>query len=220
MTPDPTSNASPDRPASDQSHEGGGPLPNDLLAHIERLMLLDRHTDNLPDPGTTLGVLTREFFENNYAQARDGLLARTRLLRVEPQQSASPHVFRFAYDRPYKSKAMVANAPVELHDGPLCGTIRYRPDLFSAGPGEPCIGVHVDREHQLFHPNFSRSHGMLCIGDIPSGPFPLEVLLEHLYCVLTYQNISVSDPADAEAAAYFALDEHALDGLTTVLPLS
>jgi hypothetical protein len=47
----------------------------------------------------------------------------------------------------------------------------------------------------------------------------LSDLLEHLYSILTYANFSTTDPADFEAAQYFAHAPHALDGLHDPEPL-
>ena len=139
-------------------------------------------------------------------------------MRVEPQPSPAPRVFRFELDVPFKQKRG-PEALVERVAGPLTGTIRYRPDLYTAPADEPSVLVFVDRQLHLFHPNFSRQHGWLCTGHLPPGPFPLEALLEHVYGILTYQNRSTSDPADLQAARYFATDPGAMDGLELVEPL-
>lgn len=167
-----------------------------------------------------IGETTREFFAESWRGTRDGLLARTHRLRVEPDPGPFPMRFRFEFDLPYKRKAG-PDAPVELVDGPLSGSILYRPDLMALDPDhrEPTMAVFLDQGQKFFHPNFSRSFGMLCIGDIPPGPFPLDALLEHLYGIFTYQNRTPSDPADLEAARYFATDPEAMCGLETVEPL-
>ena len=187
----------------------------DLLGRLAAIMALE---DELPDESTPIGRATREFFANNWERARDGLLARTTKLRVEPQPSPAPRIFHFELDCTFKRKR-APDALVELAEGPLCGTIRYRPDLYTAPAGEPSLMVFIDPAQQLFHPNYSRRHGVLCTGDLPPGPFPLEDLLEHLYGILTYQNRSTADPADLEAAQYFAHDPDAMNGLEAVEPL-
>ena len=187
----------------------------DLLARLSALRSLE---DELPDESTAIGRATHEFFANNWQQARDGLLAQTTKLRVQPQPSPAPRIFHFEAECTFKRKRE-PDALVELADGPLRGTIRYRPDLYTAPASEPSLTVFMDPAQRLFHPNFSRRHGVLCVGDLPPGPFPLEDLLEHLYGILTYQNRSTSDPADIEAAEYFARDPDAMTGLETVEPL-
>lgn len=142
-------------------------------------------------------------------------------MRVLPEHSPTPRMFRFEIDAPYKSKRG-GDAPVELVPGPIRGTIHYRPDLF-ASPTLPHIAVQVDPDLAYFHPNCSRQRGsMICLGEIPVSefPFPLDLLLQnHIYPILTYQNRRPAHPADLEAARYFALDEHAMDGLEPVRPL-
>lgn len=185
---------------------------------VRRLAALVELGDELPDESTPLGIATREFLRNNWSRARDGVLARTTRLRVDPEPTPAPRVFHFELDGPYKRKRR-PDALVELVEGTLRGTIRYRSDLYTAPAGEPSLAVLVDPSLRFFHPNHSRLHGALCLGHLPPGPFPLEDLLEHLYGILTYQNLSTSDPADPEAAAYFARDPHAMRGLETVEPL-
>ena len=167
-----------------------------------------------------LGETTREFFSESWQEARDGLLAQTQLVRVVPDPGPCPMRFRFEFDLPYKRKAGVG-APVELVAGPLRGSILYRPDLMALDPAdrEATIAVFLDQDQQFFHPNFSRAFGMLCIGDIPPEPFPLQALLEHLYGIFTYQNRTPGDPADFEAARYFATDPESMAGLEIVEPL-
>ncbi len=185
---------------------------------LQRLSALVDHRALLPDRNTPVGETTHDFFENNWIQARDGLLARTERIRVEPLQSGPvPYQFRFEIDRPYKSKT--ADGGIELVEGPIRGMIRYRPDLYLAAPDEASIVVLLDRSQHLFHANHSRRHGILCVGDIPTGPYLLEHLLLHLFSILSYQNWSASDPADLEAARYFATDPEAMSGLEVVEPL-
>jgi hypothetical protein len=198
------------------------PVRTEPPVSIDRLLraLFELSTghDELPDDSTPYGRISREFLERSWCDARDGLLARTTRLRVRPEAGPSPRAFRFELDLPYLRKRS-ADAPVERVHGPLQGTIRYRADLFTAPQEEPSVVVFVDREQRLFHPNYSPRFGVLCIGGIPSGPFPLENLLEHVYSILTYENTSTSDPADLEAARYFDQDPDARAGLLPVRPL-
>lgn len=173
---------------------------------------------DLPDATTPLGRTTREFFRNNWDQARSGLLARTRKIRVRPIERSSPRTFRFEVDCRYRRRRG-DDSPVELAEGPVRGTIKYRASLFDATPGEPTIVVFLDPDQGYFHPNYSRRHDVLCLGPIPPGPFPLEVLLQHLYSILTYQNRNSLDPADPVAAGYFDTDPGAMDGLDAPEPL-
>ena len=107
---------------------------------------------------------------------------------------------------------------MELAPGPVRGTIRYRPNVLTPDPGSRSVLVFVDSDG-FYHPNFSRSHSVLCIGDIPPGPFPLEAVIEHLYSIVSYQNMDSTRPADWEAVRYFGTDPDALEGLTEVEPL-
>ncbi|MCU0960165.1 MAG: hypothetical protein MUF48_08665 [Pirellulaceae bacterium] len=186
--------------------------------HRVREMLQDRQRSRDESP---LAVVTDEFFANNWAECRDGLLRRTKRLSVTPEPGPAPRVFRFEVDRPYKRK-LAPGAAVELMPGPIRGAIHYRSDLFH-NPGGLHVAVQVDAELAFFHPNASRRHGSLvCLGNLPTGlfPFPLDLLLEtRLYPILSYQDRQPSQPFDLEAAAYFALDPHALDGLEPVEPL-
>ena len=188
----------------------------EILERLQRLQDLD---DILPGEDSPLGQTTKEFFINSWVNARDGLLTKTPKMRVYPTSSGpAPRVFRFELETSYKSKRS-RDSEVELVEGHLRGTIRYRADIFLADPNEPSVGVFLDPDQHFFHPNFSRSHGILCLGDAPSGPYELADLLEDLYWILTYQNRNSSDPADPEAARYFALHPDAMKGLEDVSPL-
>ena len=186
---------------------------SDLMDELYNLAGLD---EGLPDPSTGEGQATRDFFTNNWEEAREGLLSRTQRVRVRPLPGAGPRSFWYEVDRPYKCKR--PQGIVELAPGPVRGTIRYRPNVLAPDPGSRSVLVFVD-SHGFYHPNFSRSHGVLCIGDIPPGPFPLEALIEHLYSIVSYQNMDSTRPADWEAVRYFGTDPDALDGLTEVEPL-
>lgn len=157
-----------------------------------------------------------EFFRNNWREARDGLLSRTRKIRVQPQASRSPTLFHFELDRPYKKKC--EDGGVELAPGPVRGLICYRPDPFTSVPGQAAVAVLIDPSLGLYHPNHSRVFGgQLCLGDLHGTP-ALQPLLEHIWGILSYTNLTVSHPADAEASAFFSVPE-ARDGLPPAEPL-
>ncbi len=183
---------------------------------IEELQSLSGPDEGLPDPSTQEGQATLEFFANNWERAQSGLLARTELVRVRPLPVTGPRSFFYEFDRPYKSKD--PQGMVELVSGPITGTIRYRPNIFTPPPGSRSIVVSVDSD-RFYHPNFNRKHGVLCIGDIAPGPFPLEPLIEHLYSIISYQNMVSDNPMDSEAVRYFGTDPDALKGLSEVQPL-
>ncbi len=185
----------------------------DLIDELHNLAGLD---EGLPDPSTDEGRATLDFFANNWEEAREGLLSRTQRVRVQPLPGAGPRSFSYEFDRPYKCK--LPGGMVELAPGPVSGTIRYRPNVLTPDPGSRSVMVFVDSD-RFYHPNYSRSHRVLCIGDIPPGPFPLEALIEHLYGIVSYQNMDSTNPADWEAVRYFGTDPDALDGLTDVEPL-
>jgi hypothetical protein len=190
---------------------------DDLLRSLARVVGV---LDDLPDEATPAGKLTREFFFNNWLACRDGLLARTDRIRVQPQPTPAPRIFRFEIDCRYKSKPG-SSAPVQLMSGPISGTIHYRPEVL-LNRLMPPIAVEIDRSLAFFHPNYSRQHGFLCLGEFPPSPypFPLDLLLEnHLYPIVTYQNHRPAHPLDREAAHYFALDPQAMEGLEPVDPL-
>ena len=198
--------------------------PESVEQLIERLSRVAHHAADLPFlefDDSPLGLISREFFANNWAECCDGLLQRTHRVRVIPEPSPAPRMFRFEIDRPYKSKR-AEDAPAELLPGPIRGTIHYRPDLF-VNPEGPHIAVQIDPDLAFFHPNCSRQRGSLvCLGALPDNlfPFPLDMLIEtRLYPILTYQDRQPSHPFDLQAAAYFALDPQAMDGLEPVEPL-
>ena len=174
-------------------------------------------SDDLSVVQTPLARITRDFFQYNWIYCRDGLLAKTRRIRVEPLGLPAPRVFKFEIDTPFKRRR--EDGSLELEPGPVRGTIYYRPDLM-VNPDSPAIAVTLDRELGFFHPNFSRKHSAACLGDLPGGPYPLDALLEdHVFPILSYQNRRPSHPADVEAARYFALDPQAMVGLDRVEPL-
>ncbi len=185
----------------------------DLMNELHDLAGLD---EGLPDPSTAEGRATREFFANNWEEARGGLLSRTQRVRVRPLPGTGPRSFSYEVDRPYKCKR--PQGIVELAPGPVRGTIRYRPNVLAPDPGSHSVLVFVDSDG-FYHPNYSPKHGVLCIGDIPPGPFPLEALIEHLYSIISYQNMDSTNPWDLEAVRYFGTDPEALKGLAEVEPL-
>lgn len=185
--------------------------------HLSHAVTLERR---MPEDDTPIGQLTREFLTNNWENCRRGLLQKTSRIRVTPEPLPAPCVFAFEVDRPYKSKPS-PDAPVELKPGPIRGTIYFRPDVF-VNDAEPAIAVALDRDQAFFHPNFSRTKGFLCLGELPERPFPfpLDLLLENLiYPIVTYQNYRPVHPFDLEAAEYFASAPEALHGLEPVEPL-
>lgn len=190
----------------------------EMLQSLHRLAALD---DLSPDPDDPLGRESVEFFTHNWKNARDGLLSKTSKIRVQPNVPVpDPRIFFFEMDIPYKRKQQLppsSAATVELVDGPLRGTIRYRADIRTADPDEPTIGVFLDPEQCFYHPNYSQRFGVLCIGDSP--PQALNDLLEHLYWILTYDSTNTYDAVDHDAASYFALAPDAMMGLEDIAPL-
>jgi hypothetical protein len=191
------------------------------LRLFEAMLAVSRDEGPLEED-TPAARVTREFLANNWARARDGLLAKTRRIEVQPEMSAAPRVFHFAIHRPYKRKA--ADGSVELVPGPIFGTVFYRHDLFTCDDDVPTVAVAL-HDRATFHANFSRRYGLLCLGAVDElggaggGPIPLDRLLEHVYRIMSYANFRVTHPADPEAARYFATDPDALRGLEHVEPL-
>ena len=203
-------------------------IPEDQLEHarqeFERMLHLHLQLAGGHDGVDDDDPLTRlalEFFANNWAECRDGLLMCTQRIRVWPEFSPAPRAFRFEIDCPYKRK-LGPDAPVELMPGPVRGEVIYRRDLLCHDEG-PSLVVLIDRDLAYFHPNYSRAQGFLCIGDeknLPPGPMPLGRFLEnHVFPIVSYQNRRTTHPADIEAARYFALEPSAMSGLEPVEPL-
>ena len=184
-----------------------------LLEHLRRTGAFEPS----PEDDTPLARMTREFFCNNWIAARDGLLAKTDKIRVYQEASPAPRCFRFEMAVPYKCKH--GDGPVQVAAGPVRGEIRYHPHVFECEPGTPSVAVSLDEDLGYFHANYSRRYQLLCLGDLPSGPFPLDALLEHLYSILSYANWRSFHPADTEAAYYFATDPTALEGVGNPQPL-
>ena len=163
--------------------------------------------------------LSRQYRANTWEECRDGLLRRTSRIRVWPDSPLWPHSFRFEIDCPFKAKSRLNLSPVELRPGPVRGTIHYRRDLFD-GSDAPTVAVTIDPELDFFHANHSPHLGLLCLGGLPSGPFPLDILLScHIYPIVTYQNCHPAHSANLDAARYFALVPEAMEGLRPVAPL-
>lgn len=191
-------------------------LPLHLMELLDRVQSLAHPHQRLPDPSTAEGQAVRTLLTNNWLAARDGLLARTERIRVRPETAEAPLRFFFEIDRPYRRKR--PGGGVELDPGPVVGEILYHPRILQPAPGQRCALVFV-RSPGFYHPNYSRALGVLCLGDLPPGAFPLDVLLEHLYSIVSYQNYDAVNALDPEASDFFCVDPHALDGLRDVLPL-
>ena len=197
------------------SSRSNGPLSlADLVGLISSGSLQD---DDPLSASTSEGRAACEFFENNWGQARDGLLSRTDRIRVWPASEAGPPTaFRFEIDRPYKRKQ--ADGMVVLEPGPISGTIAYRRDVMTSTPDSRPVCVFL-RSRGFYHPNFSRPLCVLCVGPFPPGPYPLDALLLHIYAIVSYQYLGTNDPLDQEAFRYFTRDPEAFEGLGDVPPL-
>lgn len=196
-------------------------MPPQQMDRLMAMLVQQAIEDDMPEEDEPLGKITREFFANNWKECRDGLLTRTQRIRVQPEFSPAPRAYRFEVDCAYKRK-LGRDGAIELMPGPVRGEVIYRGDMFTNAQG-PCLAVLIDRDLGYLHPNYSRERGFLCIGDLndlPPGPIPLDQLLEnHIYPIVTYQNRRPAHPADLEAARFFALDTTAMDGLEPVAPL-
>jgi hypothetical protein len=205
----------------DDADAGAGRGGADPLAALLARLFASPGILDLDPAETAIEAASEEFFHHNWRNARDGLLSKTRRMRLWPIGPV-PRVFRFEVDRPYLRQRS-PSAPVERAAGPIRGTIGYDPDALRSGGGAafdaPGVWVLLDPDLALLHPNYSRRHGFLCLGRLPGGPLPLEALLVHLYTILSYQNRSTADPADADAAAYFAAVPEALEALPAAEPL-
>ena len=157
------------------------------------------------------------FFENSWREAEEGLLKKTRRLRVEPATLPAPRSFRFELDVPYLRHTRTGG-PVEVAEGPLTGNICYRGDLMVSPPDEPVVQVRCD-DGCWVHSNYSRRHKVFCLGTLPPGPLGLSSLLELFYVFATYQSYAIADPADLEAAHIFATNPRVLEGLGDPAPL-
>lgn len=155
-----------------------------------------------PHPAhTPLDAAARAFLEHSWLRARDGLLARSRIVRCVPVAGDPPTTFRYGIRTRWPRRTP---AGVEIVRGELTGRIRFARDPFRLEPGEAQVLVTVDPECGLFHPNHQRHSGWLCVGTLGGEPYELGPLLEHVYAILTFQNVDPSDPADAEAARWWA----------------
>ena len=164
---------------------------------------------------TPAGSAAREFFLNGWLEAEEGLLARSSIVRVTPRGLPAPTAFELEFDVPYKRQR--PDGEVELAPGPLRGALFYRSDPFDPEIAGTQVQVLLE-DHSLLHPNFSRRYGALCLGALPPA-LSLEPLLELLYAIVSYQELSVDDPADAGAAAWFRASPDAFNGLDHPLPL-
>ena len=167
----------------------------------------------LADPTEPEGRSTRAYFSNNWLAARDGLLAKTDRIRVEPLPPEGPRSFSFEMDLPYKRKT--ASGQVELDPGPIRGLVTYHASILTPPPETRSIVAFVLSDG-FYHPHHSRAHKVLCLGDLPPGPYPLDALLEHIYSIASFQNFELTRPLDEDAAVYFASDPHAFEGLGNV----
>jgi hypothetical protein len=193
-------------------------MPDEIRHLLDRFALMARLGDCLPAEENPIGMLTREFFANNWTNCRAGLLKKTARIRVWPEPSPFPRIFKFEIDCPFKRKTG-SDGPIELLPGPVRGTAYYRPDILTASEIPP-VAVALDVEQAFFHPNYSRRKGFLCLGELPRVALPLDVLLENIvYPIVTYQNRRPNHAFDREAAAYFALVPEAMTGLEPVEPL-
>jgi hypothetical protein len=195
-------------------------LTPDLQNLLEHLWRLAEFGPRMPEEDTPLGILTRQFFANNWLNCEAGLLRKTNRIRVSPEQSPAPRAFKFEVDCNYK-RQVSPKAPVELVPGPVRGTIYYRPDIFT-NTEDPAIAVALDRDQSYLHPNYSRDKGFICLGELPPSPypFPLDLLLENLiYPIVSYQHRRPVHPFDVEAARYFARADDAMHGLEPAPPL-
>jgi len=195
-------------------------LPQELQHLVDHFSRLAEFADGMPCEDTPLGILTRQFFQNNWRNCKEGLLCKTNKIRVWPAPGQAPRTFKFEIDCRYKCKRSL-DAPVELMSGPVRGNVFYRPDVF-ANTDDPAVAVALDQDQSFFHANYSRAKGFICLGELPPNPypFPLDLLLENLvYPLVSYQSRRPVHPFDLEAAHYFALDPDAMQGLEPVEPL-
>ena len=170
---------------------------------------------DLPHPSDPVGRSVREFFANNWTEARDGLLARTTLIDVTPLHGEVPRSFSFAIDRPYRRRQ--PSGSIILDPGPVEGVICYHASVLRPPPDVRPVVVFISSAG-FHHPNVGRKHHVLCLGDVPLR-LPLDALLQHLYGVVAYQNLGFNPPLDPEAARYFLTNPAAFEGLRPVPPL-
>jgi len=197
-----------------------GPLgDNESMAErIRRHFDLIEELDDLWQPNGAHASATHARFRENWDQARNGVLAKTEKIFITPASLPCPRRFRFKLHTVYKRKRNHL-APIELVSDPVKGTIHYHPDPFGAAPEEPLVLVQLDGGQAVFHPNISRQYGIVCLGTLPPGHPDLSLVVELLYGILNYSNMSLSDPADIGAARYFANDPDARTGLPSPQPL-
>jgi hypothetical protein len=189
-------------------------LPQDLQHLFAELARLADSGDDMPEEDAPIGMLTRQFFDNNWKECKEGLLSKTSRIRVWPMQPRSPRIFKFEIDTPFKRK-LNRDAPVELVSGPARGMVFYNPKVFE-NTDDPAVAVALDLDQAFFHPNVSSRNGFCCLGELPTNPypFPLDLLMENVvYPLITYQSRRPVHPLDKEAAHYFAFDPECMQGL-------
>jgi hypothetical protein len=196
----------------DQLPQAPAPPALEVPRFLRLLLALE---DPLPDPDTEVGREARAFFEQSWADARDGLLARTGRLSIVPASLPAPRLFHWTIERPFKRWKQ--GGGVELAPGPIRGTIHYRGDALVAPPDEPTILVRVDPDLGFVHPNADPVTSLICHG--LSGLLPLEPLALHVHGIVAYQNMGLASALSRAAAEYFLRDPRAMDGLEPVEPL-
>ena len=78
--------------------------PQDIELILRTLYRLAREGDESAEGDSPTRQLSRQFCHNTWGQCRDDLLTKTTRIRVMPEPSADPRVFRFEIDCPYKRK--------------------------------------------------------------------------------------------------------------------
>jgi hypothetical protein len=185
------------------------PAPSNLASMIA-------YGGELPHPSDPLGRQVREYFANNWREARERLLDRTQVIEVEPLPPEGPRSFSFVIHRPYRKRH--PSGEVTLEPGPVEGTICYHANVLRPPRDAQSVVVFISTPG-FWHVNHSRRHRVLCLGDMPRDPLPLASLLEHIYGIVAYQNMGFDSPLDRDAARYFLTNPNAMDGLRPVHPL-
>jgi hypothetical protein len=169
----------------------------------------------LPEPSDPEGRAVREFLTHNWADARE-LLATTDIIRVEPLPPEGPRSFGFIIDRPYRRRE--PSGEITVDPGPITGIICYHASVLRPPRDSRSVVVFVTCPG-FYHPNFGRKQMVLCLGDLPRQPLQLGTLIQHIYGIVAYQNLSFTSPLDPEAARYFATNPAAFSGLRPVSPI-
>jgi hypothetical protein len=194
--------------------------PQEIQQLLDQVYRLAELGDGMPGEDSPLGMLTWQFFDNNWKQCKEGLVRKTSKIHIWPALAQSPRIFKFEIECAYKRKRN-RDAPVELMPGPVRGTVFYRPDVFT-NTDDPAVAVALDQDQAFYHPNHSSINGFICLGELPTNPypFPLDQLMEDvIYPLVTYQSRRPVHPLDLDAAHYFALDPDAMQGLEPPQPL-